>query len=902
MRTRVVAALCLALVPLLLYQNLFDMLRKSSGATDALGRMIHKHAVVVERVAAPVIWHPPEISSAPPSARHSTAKPPPRLSLPTATTALHVSTGSHGGASADGALADPASADPASADPSAIPKWLLPEGTALVFNGWAKVALAHFKPRGTTLHFTFGSAVMIDFVKNWLHFAKRANLTPLLVGTADAGLRDFCESEGVAAAAISPELDVWTYERKPKPKLALGSAPVDYQITSEWKYFRHHNSDFLEMGLVKVAFLWELLNVGFHVLISDLDVVWINGHWQRWMSWDGAAAAHAAAAHAAGAPAAVSPPVQEASLIALADILVTTDELDTDKDSKGFQPNSGSDLNTGVVYFRHGRGALAMVQQWRKSMLSRKGDKNLNENVNDQSLFNQVVRGGTMEFHTVEDLASWLTKQNASMGGALPRALPPPDALFKLARQPSTRQMYRSPRMLTPCLPSEECEAVHFSYGTLPIRAFAGGHTWFNQNVQGMPGHEEPRFQPVTVHFTFQFGDTHGYPHGKRQRAREAALWVVDPPEYFTEGVFISMIGPTYSESLQEDIYRRFPSWSPQRHMFMDAPQRQAIRDLLGLATAMDGITVLPKLWCHCDRYWGFLRQCRFPMVQTMPLPFGCPQDALLDPFRWNTKQVRFREHTFLQNPNVPPELIQNTVVVTVAKRGEMVQPPSHDPQTGRRTIQLPYGTRLSEVKAKVVAANAGVRHVAITNEDLRRLCRFLGSVDANRKFNQLTKYILTESSRYCPQEDHGGYGNPAFDWQNPFTAYNCTWGFHHPALYPEDEAACPAQPHAQGASAAVASLSSALPGVALIERGNSTTCPRQMLCDFNVREDGSVTRPITFCNIEGYGGIRQQYFPIIKSMLAEMPDGRCPYPPGDVPGQGPGFDSLGHWIGRASH
>ena len=31
-----------------------------------------------------------------------------------------------------------------------------------------------------------------------------------------------------------------------------------------------------------------------------------------------------------------------------------------------------------------------MVQQWRKAMLARKGDKNLNENVNDQSLFNQA--------------------------------------------------------------------------------------------------------------------------------------------------------------------------------------------------------------------------------------------------------------------------------------------------------------------------------------------------------------------------------------------------------------------------------------------------------------------------------------------------------------------------------
>ena len=71
-------------------------------------------------------------------------------------------------------------------------------------------------------------------------------------------------------------------------------------------------SDFLEMGLVKVAFLWELLAVGFSVLISDLDVVWLNGHWQRWMT-------HSDPTH---------PAVPEAALIAAADVLVTTDGLD----------------------------------------------------------------------------------------------------------------------------------------------------------------------------------------------------------------------------------------------------------------------------------------------------------------------------------------------------------------------------------------------------------------------------------------------------------------------------------------------------------------------------------------------------------------------------------------------
>eukprot|EP00967_Tisochrysis_lutea_P143220 scaffold265671_cov31-Tisochrysis_lutea.AAC.1 len=130
-----------------------------------------------------------------------------------------------------------------------LPRFLQPGASQLVFNEPAIRHLAANAPSGsipaTTLHFTFGSAVMMDFVKNWLHFAGRAGLSPLLVGTADSGLLDFCNSQTVPAAAISPELDVWTYKRKERAKQAV------YEIKSEWKYFRHHNSDFLEMGLVK---------------------------------------------------------------------------------------------------------------------------------------------------------------------------------------------------------------------------------------------------------------------------------------------------------------------------------------------------------------------------------------------------------------------------------------------------------------------------------------------------------------------------------------------------------------------------------------------------------------------------------------------------------------------------
>ena len=223
------------------------------------------------------------------------------------------------------------------------------------------------------------------------------------------------------------------------------------------------------MGLVKVAFLWELLGAGFSVLISDLDVVWVAPHWARWMTWTEP-----------------TPPVAEAGLIALADVLVTTDELSASADLRGVRPGAGTDLNTGVVYFRGTVGSRAMVQTWRKAMLRRKGGKDLNENVNDQSLFNQVVRGGELGGDRLE---AWARTRNAT---AATRAL----------KSQNARRVYETSSAHEPCLPDAKCDGVRFSFGTLPMRPFSGGHTWFNQNVAAMPGAERPEHAPVTVHLS----------------------------------------------------------------------------------------------------------------------------------------------------------------------------------------------------------------------------------------------------------------------------------------------------------------------------------------------------------------------------------------------------------------
>ena len=326
-------------------------------------------------------------------------------------------------------------------------------------------------------------------------------------------------------------------------------------------------------------------------------------------------------------------------------------------------------------------------------------------------------------------------------------------------------------------------------------------------------------------------------------------------------------------------MYRRFPEWSPQRHMHMDALQRSVVRDLLALSIALDGIMIMPKLHCFCDRYWNFLAQCRYPIGPSdMPLPFGCPQDALYDLVRWNSMKVRFREHTFLDNPHVPAALRENTVRLRV-RGGDGAPPATWTGDSAAEEVTVNGGTSMAAAAARVIGAHPHVRLVEVHVDELRLLCKWLGSAESTARFNALMRYVLTDSSRYCPREDHRFFSE--WDWRNPFTAYNCTWGFHYPTPYSES----PPCGDAHG-------------GSRVAERTNSTTCPRQMLCGWNTQPDGSESGKITFCNIEGYGGVLPEYKPAMQAMLARMPDGRCPYPPGDRPGGGPGLDADGHWVG----
>ena len=497
--------------------------------------------------------------------------------------------------------------------------WRPPAHSHLVANDAASVLLAAADPATTTLHFTFGSLSMIDFLHNWRHHVLKLGLAPALVGAADAQMLQECNRLSIAALGMAQGLDVWTYALTKN-----ATTTVVQSGKSEWKYYRHHKSSFLELGLVKAAFLWELASLGYDVLISDLDVVWLSTGWERWMTYRQASA-----------------PLAEAAMQAMADVLVSTDELDEEFDAHGrwerwpFGVGWGwrTDLNTGVVFFRATNGTKAFLQAWRLAMLAKREV----EHTNDQFIFCAMVRDAGMEPVTASasHMAAW--RESLDAHGLL-------RAQVLESITPSTRGVSISKagfQLATPCLPEAHCPTARFTLGTLPLRAFTGGHTYFMQRVQNFDGHRLARFTPLTVHFTFQYSDTPDFPHGKRQRAREAGVWAVDPPSYHTEGRFIRLIGPLYTAAQRVAIERRYPEWSPQRHMALDAIQRAAVRDLLALSIATNTTLIMPPLFCFCDRYWGFTQNCRMPTAPSdMPMPYRCSQDAHYEIKYWNDKKV----------------------------------------------------------------------------------------------------------------------------------------------------------------------------------------------------------------------------------------------------------------------
>ena len=656
------------------------------------------------------------------------------------------------------------------------PQWMLRASLTYNVQAIRELSAVVSPTRDNILHMTIGTSALADWVANWARHARSVGITPLIVGAIDRELMNLCGPRW-DLAAIAPR------------HLAASASRAGYI---------RHKSEFLKMGVLKVSLLIEMLTAGFSVLMSDADVIWLDGGWRAWMMPPGRS----------------ERPIAEAALLHYADVLVSTDELDTEMDAADLTRGPGdsgwlgfgmrSELNTGVIFFRgESVRALAVAHAWRSriSVGIARG-----EPFHDQAYLLKLTQdaGLSSVSKRVSTWGSWTAELDADSTTVAPSQ----QDVTAVTRDVFRGEVGGSSQVGVDAMAPLR-SVVPFTIGTLPAAQFVSGHYWF---VQGGP--EATATQQIqALHLTFGFGDGEEAPHGKRQRAREAGMWLMDDDSYFghecaADGgghqgerggkgspgmpslcsgggeVFLSLRSAAAFEPAERmRIELANPEWSPRRHLELMSLQLATLHRLLILSRAINATLVLPPLVCSCDRHWGLLRACRAPDAPpSMHLPFKCPMDHVFDVSHWvkSDSAVRFREHGFLRHARLSPSVRSQVVRLFSRPGASMAETGSAE---ARPTVGVPAGAPMGHLLPHVRAANPRVRLVEIGLSDLRALCPVLATEAATHAARSWAHDLLygrgAASVAYCPAEENQAF--PGWSrWNGKDPPLNCSRSYEH--------------------------------------------------------------------------------------------------------------------------
>lgn len=399
---------------------------------------------------------------------------------------------------------------------------------------------------------------------------------------------------------------------------------------------------FRKMGGVKTRLAVELLlKHGWHSLaMTDTDVVWLRD------------------------------PMELLDLHPEADLFISTDCLSAEAERLGLvnKPRCGHirgsvyylAVNSGIVIFRGNDAGVQVVKAWSQRLEEVKQVKFTDDSTN-----------GT---YILDDQLEW----NVLLGeGSFP--IQPASVTDK--------QLVYMWKQQVKVLP-------------LPVLLGANGHTYFLQHL-----HQQAGLVPYFVHATFQRQEL----YGKVSRFREHGLWFVEPEDYYTTGNFLSYsnnVGDfiTVMESHWKDTHHRAMTLL-HKHFLAASYQLAVLQESLALAFTLNRTLVLPEFFCWCGQDFNgdVLNTCQ-TTGSDMALPFHCPADHMLDVQDIITKYDHmFRFSGFLQNPQVPPKVLNHVARVRFhfnASVAEEAQGLAID-----HSLHLPLGSTDEEFRAALEAA-----------------------------------------------------------------------------------------------------------------------------------------------------------------------------------------------------
>ena len=238
--------------------------------------------------------------------------------------------------------------------------------------------------------------------------------------------------------------------------------------------------------------------------------------------------------------------------------------------------------------------------------------------------------------------------------------------------------------------------------GVLPNWLFGSGHTYFVQ--QHHARHPEDG-APFSVHMTYQYGDTGAYAFGKRERMRQAGLWLADDETWFggdgnEKFLSVADAGATlaFPAPYEVGVDARAYVVAIRRHLAEDRLRRATVRNALAVAEALGRTLVLPSARCYCDKIWNNLNACRAPGAETFVLPYDCPMDHIYDLPAWFARDASgearrpFRSPGFLTDARLSDDLKDrgSTARVRVGRDAYEARAAAAEDATARSTAGHP--------------------------------------------------------------------------------------------------------------------------------------------------------------------------------------------------------------------
>lgn len=167
-----------------------------------------------------------------------------------------------------------------------------------------------------------------------MHHVKRLGVDNYLLAALDERTYAFCEEAGYPTAAL--------------PAAGTGVA-AKASGKGGSTYYRMDHELFLRMGVEKADLLGAFVRANYDVLLSDFDVAWLSDP-RPYLN-------------PATAP-------DRSALMALADVVTASDAVDVASDSEEGGWLTRQEINTGVLLFRATKGAVTVIDEWRRRMSS----------------------------------------------------------------------------------------------------------------------------------------------------------------------------------------------------------------------------------------------------------------------------------------------------------------------------------------------------------------------------------------------------------------------------------------------------------------------------------------------------------------------------------------------------